>query len=181
MSEGSHGGIPPTQRVVDAAAGKGVTLEVREFATPTRTAGDAAAALGVELGQIVKTLVFVVSRADGSLEALIALVSGSNRVDLERLAAATGRACVRRANAGEARELTGFVIGGIPPFGYPRALPVIMDPDLGRFPVVWAAAGTPTTVFPLPPATLRLLTNARVAPIREEPGPAPRAPPPPRT
>lgn len=158
----------PIQRVVDAAARKGVTLEIRVFSESTHTAADAAAAVGAELGQIVKSLVFVAPDADGTPEPIICLVSGPNRVDLARLAAVTGEPDVRRASANEARELTGFVIGGIPPIGHARTLRVIMDPDLGRFPIVWAAAGTPTAVFPVPPATLRMLSNAHVAPICEE-------------
>jgi prolyl-tRNA editing enzyme YbaK/EbsC (Cys-tRNA(Pro) deacylase) len=158
----------PIQRVVDAAARKGVTLEVHVFSESTHTAEEAAAAVGAELGQIVKSLVFVAPDADGTLEAVICLVSGPNRVDLARLAAVTGDADVRRANANEARELTGFTIGGIPPIGHAVPLRVVMDPDLGRFQVVWAAAGTPTAVFPVPPATLRMLSNAHVAPICEE-------------
>ena len=78
---------------------------------------------------------------------------------------------MRRATAREADELTGFTIGGIPPFGHVRATRVIMDPDLGRFQVVWAAAGLPTAVFPVPPGTLRTLANAMVAPITEAPQP----------
>ena len=78
-------------------------------------------------------------------------MSGPNRVDLARLAAVTGERDVRRATAREADELTGFTIGGIPPFGHVRAARVIMDPDLGRYQVVWAAAGLPTAVFPVPP------------------------------
>ena len=158
----------PTQRVVDAAARKGVTLEVHTFAESTHTAEDAAVAVGAELGQIVKSLVFVAPAKDGTLEPILCLVSGPNRVDLARLAAVTGEPDVRRASAAEARELTGFVIGGIPPIGHPQTLRVIMDPDLGRFQVVWAAAGTSTAVFPVPPATLRMLANATVAPICEE-------------
>jgi prolyl-tRNA editing enzyme YbaK/EbsC (Cys-tRNA(Pro) deacylase) len=158
----------PIQRVVDAAARKGVTLDVHVFGESTHTASDAAAAVDAELGQIVKSLVFVAPEADGSLEPLVCLVSGPNRVDLARLAAVAGEPDVRRASANEARELTGFTIGGIPPFGYPSNVRVIMDPDLGRFPVVWAAAGTPTAVFPVAPATLRMLSNAHVAPICEE-------------
>lgn len=158
----------PIQRVVDAAARKGATLEIRVFSESTHTAEDAAAAVGAELGQIVKSLVFVAPEADGTLAPIICLVSGPNRVDLGRLAAVAGEPDVRRASANEARELTGFVIGGIPPIGHARAVRVIMDPDLGRFPVVWAAAGTPTAVFPVPPATLRMLANAHVAPICEE-------------
>ena len=163
--------VPHTaiQRVLDAAAKKGVTLKVTVFEESTHTAEDAAAAVGAELGQIVKSLVFVAPGDDGLLEPILCLVSGANRVDLARLAAVSGEPEVRRATAREANELTGFVIGGIPPVGHPRAVRVIMDPDLGRYQVVWAAAGTPTAVFPVPPATLRSLANATVAPIAEEP------------
>ena len=157
---------PSIQRVLDAALRKGVTLEVSRFDESTHTAVDAANALGAELGQIVKSLVFVVPSGDGS-EPLLCLVAGHNRVDLARLAAVAGEADVRRASAREAHELTGFSIGGIPPIGHTRPVRVIMDPDLGRYPVVWAAAGLPTAVFPVPPATLRVLANATVAPIAE--------------
>jgi Cys-tRNA(Pro) deacylase len=159
---------PGIQRVREAAARKGVTLEVRVFDESTHTAEDAAATVQAELGQIVKSLVFVAPDADGSLEPVICLVSGPNRVDAARLAAVTGEREIRRATAREAQELTGFVIGGIPPFGHTRAVRTIMDPDLTQFPVVWASAGTPTAVFPVPPGTLRILSNATVAPIAEE-------------
>jgi prolyl-tRNA editing enzyme YbaK/EbsC (Cys-tRNA(Pro) deacylase) len=154
------------QRVIDAAARKGVTLEVRVFDESTHTAAEAAAAVGAELGQIVKSLVFV-APGDDQLEAILCLVSGPNRVDLARLAAVTGEPGIRRATAREANDLTGFTIGGIPPIGHDRPVRVGMDPDLGRFQVVWAAAGTPTAVFPVPPGTLRILANAHVAPIAE--------------
>jgi len=156
------------QRVRDAAARKGVTLEIRVFDESTHTAADAAATVNAELGQIVKSLVFVAPGEDGTLEPVLCLVSGPNRVDVARLAAITGDGDIRRATAREAQELTGFVIGGIPPFGHPRPVRTVMDPDLGRFQVVWAAAGTPTAVFPVPPATLRILANATVAPFTEE-------------
>ena len=156
------------QRVRDAAARKGVTLEIRVFDESTHTAADAAATVDAELGQIVKSLVFVAPGEDGTLEPVLCLVSGPNRVDVARLAAITGDGDIRRATAREAQELTGFVIGGIPPFGHPRPVRTVMDPDLGRFQVVWAAAGTPTAVFPVPPATLRILANATVAPFTEE-------------
>ena len=158
----------PIQRVVDAAARKGVALEVHTFEESTHTAEDAAAAVGAELGQIVKSLVFVAPGPDDALEPILCLVSGPNRVDLARLAAVTGERDVRRASAVEARDLTGFTIGGIPPIGHPRTMRVVMDPDLGRFQVVWAAAGTATAVFPVAPGTLRMLANAHVAPICEE-------------
>jgi len=161
--EPSH---PSIQRVLDAALRKGVTIEVTRFAESTHTAAEAAAAVGAELGQIVKSIVFVVPSGDGS-EPLLCLVAGPNRVDLARLAAVAGESDVRRATAREARELTGFSIGGIPPIGHTRPVRVIMDPDLGRYPIVWAAAGLPTAVFPVPPGTLRVLANATVAPITE--------------
>ena len=158
---------PAIQRVLAAAARKGVTLEVTVFDASTHTAAEAAAAVGADLGQIVKSLVFVVPTESGP-EPLLCLVSGPNRVDIARLAAVTGEADIRRATAREAHDLTGFSIGGIPPIGHLRPVRVIMDPDLGRYPVVWAAAGLPTAVFPVPPGTLRVLANATVAPIAEE-------------
>ncbi len=158
---------PTIQRVVDAAAVKGVTIEVTVFDESTHTAAEAAAALGTELGQIVKSLVFVVPTADGPAP-LLCLIAGHNRVDVARLAAVSGAADVRRASAREAHDLTGFAIGGIPPIGHDRPMRAIMDPDLGRYPVVWAAAGLSTAVFPVPPGTLRILANATVAPIAEE-------------
>jgi prolyl-tRNA editing enzyme YbaK/EbsC (Cys-tRNA(Pro) deacylase) len=168
-----HAGI---QRVREAAARKGVTLAIRVFEESTRTAEEAAAAVGADLGQIVKSLVFVAPDDDGIGQPILCLVSGLNRVDLARLAAVTGAMDVRRATAKEANELTGYTIGGIPPFGHSRPIRVIMDPDLGRFPVVWAAAGTPTAVFPVPPATLRTLANAIVAPMTADREPTPQAP-----
>jgi prolyl-tRNA editing enzyme YbaK/EbsC (Cys-tRNA(Pro) deacylase) len=153
------------QRVLDAATRKGVSLDVRTFNESTHTADEAAAMVGVSLGQIVKSLVFVAPSGEGELEPFVCLVSGPNRVDVDRLAAVLSAPDIRRATAREAHELTGFPIGGIPPFGHQRTIRVVMDPDLGRFPVVWAAAGTPSAVFGVPPATLRSLANAPVAPI----------------
>ena len=167
------------QRVLEAAARKGVTLEVTVFADSTHTASDAARALDAELGQIVKSLVFVTSRDDGSLEPMICLVSGADRVDLERLAAVVGRRDIRRSTAREADDLTGFTIGGIPPFGHVQRARVIMDPELTRYEVIWAAAGLPTAVFPVAPGILRMLADAHVAPIAEVPvveAPAAEAP-----
>ncbi|HEY3523703.1 MAG TPA: YbaK/EbsC family protein, partial [Candidatus Limnocylindrales bacterium] len=138
---------------------------VRTFDESTHTAADAAAAIGCDLGQIVKSLVFVAPRPDGTVDPVVCLVSGPNRVDLGRLAAISGEPDIRRATAREANDATGFVIGGIPPIGYDRPIRVIMDPDLGRFSVVWAAAGTPTAVFGVPPNVLRTLANAEVAPL----------------
>ncbi|MEW5990273.1 MAG: YbaK/EbsC family protein [Chloroflexota bacterium] len=159
---------PAVQRVLEAARRKGVELEVTVFPESTHTAEEAARAVGAELGQIVKSLVFLLPDAEADPEPVLCLVSGPNRVDLGRLAAVLGRSDVRRASAREANDLTGFVIGGIPPFGHTRRVRVVMDPDLGRFQTVWAAAGLPTAVFPVAPAVLRMLADANVAPIAEE-------------
>lgn len=159
---------PAISRVLDAAERKGVAVTVVGFDESTHTAVQAAEAVGAELGQIVKSLVFVAPADDGSLDPIVCLVSGHNRVDIARLAAVVGEPDIRRATAREANDLTGFVIGDIPPIGFPRPVRVVMDPDLGRYPTVWAAAGLPTAVFEVPPATLRILANATVAPIAEE-------------
>jgi prolyl-tRNA editing enzyme YbaK/EbsC (Cys-tRNA(Pro) deacylase) len=157
---------PSVQRVLAAAERKGVTLEVVAFDESTHTAAEAAAAVGAELGQIVKSLVFVIPTS-GGIEPVLCLVAGHSRVDLARLAAVLQAPDIRRATAKEARELTGFSIGGIPPIGFDRPIRVVMDPDLGRYPEVWAAAGLETTVFAVPPGTLRILADATVVPSAE--------------
>jgi prolyl-tRNA editing enzyme YbaK/EbsC (Cys-tRNA(Pro) deacylase) len=157
---------PAVRRVLAAAERKGIDLDIVAFDESTHTAEQAALAVGGELGQIVKSLVFI-APSDTGPEPIVCLVSGQNRVDVARLAAVTGEPEIRRATAREANDLTGFTIGGIPPIGHSRPLRVIMDPDLGRYETVWAAAGLPTAVFPVPPATLRMLSNAEVTPLAE--------------
>jgi Cys-tRNA(Pro) deacylase len=152
------------ERVVGAAARHGVDLEVITFDESTHTAADAARALGADVAQIVKSLVFV-SEGPAGLRPCLVLASGANRVDIERLASELSEAHVRRATAGEVRELTGFVIGGVPPFGHRTAMRTVMDPDLQRYETVWAAAGTANTVFAIAPDRLRTLADAVVAPI----------------
>lgn len=158
---------PSVRRVLAAATRKGIDLDIVAFDESTHTAQEAALAVGGELGQIVKSLVFLAPSDEGP-QPIVCLVSGQNRVDVARLAAVTGEPEIRRATAREAHELTGFVIGGIPPIGFDRAVRVVMDPDLGRYTTVWAAAGLPTVVFEVPPGTLRILANATVAPISED-------------
>ena len=163
---------PAVARVLRAAADRGVDLEIHVFDDSTHTAEDAARAVGASLGQIVKSLVFVAAAGgnrdgDGELTPVVCLVSGTNRVDLGRLAAAVAEPGVRRATAREASELTGYTIGGIPPVGHARPATVVMDPDLNAYDVVWAAAGTDRAVFPIAPAALRALADAIVAPIAE--------------
>ena len=149
------------ERVAAAAAEHGLRLEPREFPEGTRTADDAAAAVGCEVGQIVKSLVFLL---DG--HAVVALVSGANRLDEARLAAALGGERVTRADADAVRAATGYAIGGIPPFGHATPLRTAVDEDLLDHLVVWAAAGTPQHVFPLSPGDLVQASNGTVAPLR---------------
>ncbi len=158
---------PAVRRVVDAAARLGIEIHVVVLDATTHTAADAARALGVEVAQIVKSLVFVVPRAEVDPEPILCLVSGANRVDVARLADIVDEPGIRRATAREARDLTGFAIGGIPPLGHRRPLRVVMDPDLDRFLTVWAAAGTDRAVFPVAPAALRALTGAATGSLAE--------------
>jgi prolyl-tRNA editing enzyme YbaK/EbsC (Cys-tRNA(Pro) deacylase) len=157
------------QRVVRVAERKGVALRIVSVHGAARTAEEAAASVGADLGAIVKSIVFVAPRPDGRLVPIVCLVSGRNQVDTARLAAVVGESSVRRASPREARLLTGFSVGGIPPVGFGRDVRVVMDPDLDRHQVVWAAAGTDDAVFAVAPATLRALANAFVAPIAPEP------------
>ena len=169
MPDDAH---PATERVRAAAAQRGVTIDIVSFDGSTHTAREAAVAIGVELGQIVKSLVFMApvdpARDDAGMEPLIALVRGTDRVDIGRLVSASARPRLRRASAEEAREATGFSIGGVPPFGHARKIAVVMDPALDGYEQVWAAAGTPNTVFAIAPGTLAMLADALVAPCAED-------------
>jgi Cys-tRNA(Pro) deacylase len=128
---------PNVVRVTAAAKERGLDIETKRFPEGTKTAADAAAAIGVSVGQIVKSLVFGV---DG--EIVMALVSGSNQLDEKKLAAAAGGAKCARVDADAVREATGYPIGGVPPFGHSTQLRVFVDPDLLQYDEVWAAAGT---------------------------------------
>jgi Cys-tRNA(Pro) deacylase len=149
---------PSAQKVADAARQLGLDIQIIEFEQTTRTAQEAADAIGqhpsgigCQVAQIVKSLLFVV---DG--QPVVALVSGANQLDERKLAALRGvsRKRVQRADAETAKAATGFSIGGVPPFGHLSALPVYVDQDLTRFEVVWAAAGTPFAVFAITPQEL---------------------------
>ena len=128
---------PNVVRVVAAAKERGLDIVTKRFPEGTKTAADAAAAIGVTVGQIVKSLVFGV---DG--EIVMALVSGSNQLDEKKLAAAAGGAKCARVDADAVRDATGYPIGGVPPFGHSTQLRVFVDPDLLQYDEVWAAAGT---------------------------------------
>lgn len=153
-------------RVVEAGAALGIDVEPRSFPEGTKTAADAAAAIGVEVGQIVKSLIFGVEHADATIEVVLAYVSGANQLDEPKLAAAAGAVACRRVDADAVRSVTGFPIGGVPPFGHTEQLRVFIDPDLLRYDEVWAAAGTWTDVFPLSPADLVRATRGTVTDLR---------------
>lgn len=155
---------PNVARVVEAALAAGLEIDVDRFPAGTRTADDAARAVGCAVSQIVKSLVFI---ADGS--AVIALVSGANRVDPAKLASAVGAGDVRRADGDEARSATGVAIGGVPPFGHIRPVEVIVDRDLLAYDRVWAAAGLPDAVFAIQPDALVSVSGGRVADLADRP------------
>ncbi len=128
---------PNVVRVMEAARERGLEITTKRFPEGTKTAADAAAAIGVSVGQIVKSLVFAV---DG--EIVMAYVSGSNQLDEKKLALAAGGAKCSRVDADAVRAATGYPIGGVPPFGHSTQLRVFVDPDLLQYDEVWAAAGT---------------------------------------
>jgi prolyl-tRNA editing enzyme YbaK/EbsC (Cys-tRNA(Pro) deacylase) len=149
---------PAVQRVRAALRGKGSRAEVIELATTARTAEDAARSLGVEVGAIVKSLVFLIDGAP-----VMALVAGDRRCDTAALPAAFGRhGLVMRADADRVRDVTGFVIGGVAPVGHPDPLPSAIDDSLGRFETVYAAAGHPFCVFATTMFELSLLTGGPI-------------------
>jgi prolyl-tRNA editing enzyme YbaK/EbsC (Cys-tRNA(Pro) deacylase) len=153
------------ERFLDAASAVGVRPAIRRFPEGTKTAVDAARAVGSDVEQIVKTLVFFVDDRP-----VLALTSGKNRVDPEKLAAVAGGSGARRATPEEARAATGFAVGGTPPFGFPEPIPAYLDPDLLGSEEVWVAAGTPDAVFPIAPATLERVTGATRADFTEDRG-----------
>ena len=156
---------PAAQKVADAAAALGLSIEVREFDESTRTAAEAAAAVGCALGQIVKSLVFLAAG-----QPVLALVSGSNQLATPKLAALCGTSGkqVQRADADAVRAATGFAAGGVPPFGHAGALRVFIDEDLGQYPTVWAAAGTPHAVFEIEFAALQRATGGLCANLKSQ-------------
>lgn len=133
-----------TRRLVQIASEQGLQMEVSEFPDGTKTATDAAAAIGCDVAAIVKSLVFVV---DG--EPVVALVPGDRRLDTDALGRIAGGTHVERASLETVREATGYIAGGTPPFGHAADLRVFADEELRRHDPVWAAGGTPSTVFPI--------------------------------
>jgi Cys-tRNA(Pro) deacylase len=148
-------------RVTAAAAEFGLEIAPRRFPEGTKTAADAAAAIGVQVGQIVKSLIFAV---DG--EIVLAYMSGANQLDEKKLADAAGGAKCARVDADAVYEATGFPIGGVPPFGHTNRLRVFIDPDLLQYDAVWAAAGTWHDVFALAPDDLQRVSGGLVIDLR---------------
>ncbi|GGO88449.1 YbaK/EbsC family protein [Wenjunlia tyrosinilytica] len=141
-----------------------LTLEIQSFPESTRTAGEAAAAIGCELAQIAKSLVF---EADG--QPVLVLMDGASRVDVDLVAKELRAAKVRRAGADVVREATGYAIGGVAPFGHRTRMTVLADRGLLRHDVVWAAAGTPYAVFAIDPARMIEAAGGRPVDVRELP------------
>ena len=156
---------PSAQKVADAARELGLDVEIVEFAQTTRTAQEAADAIGCEVAQIVKSLLFTVNG-----QPIMALVSGVNQLDFGKLAALrnTSRNKIKRPDADTVKAATGFSIGGVPPFGHTSPLPVYVDEDLTRFDVVWAAAGTPFAVFAIAPEKLVEASGGTAVNLKKE-------------
>jgi prolyl-tRNA editing enzyme YbaK/EbsC (Cys-tRNA(Pro) deacylase) len=136
-------------------------VEIREFAESTATAADAASAIGTTVERIVKSLVFM---ADD--RPILVLVSGPKRVDTDKVARLTAGS-VKRATADQVRDVTGYAIGGVPPVGHDGRLAIFIDRDLLRYPQVWAAAGTPNSVFAIEPEALVRITHGRVEDVSQ--------------
>lgn len=152
---------PNSVVVRSAAAALGLHVTIVTYPEGTRTADDAAAAIGCSVAQIVKSLIFLVDGVP-----TLALVSGSNQLDEKKLTAAAGGSRTKRADADQVREATGFPIGGVPPFGHRQTLPTYVDPDLLGHAEVWAAGGTAHTVFALSPQALLGATGGRAVELR---------------
>ena len=153
-------------RVAAAAAEAGLDVTIEVFPAGTRTAEDAARAVGCEAAQIVKSLVFLVDD-----QPVVALVAGDDRLDPARLAEAMGGTRVSRPDGDAVRAATGFAIGGVPPIGHAQTLPVLMDRRLLVHEVVWAAAGRPDAVFAVAPGDLQRAARARVVDLAVDRGP----------
>jgi len=155
------GALPQAaERVQAALSALGLQAEVRELPQSTRTALEAAQAVGVRVGQIVKSLIFMAGE-----EPVLVCASGGNRVSLEKLSGLVGKA-VRQASPDEVKEATGFAIGGVPPVGHKRPLKAFIDRDLMRYEEIWAAAGTPHAVFRTTPHELLRITQGELVDIK---------------
>ena len=153
---------PTAQRPAQLLRAAGVDARVGEFEQPPRTSAEAAAAIGCSVAEIAKSVVF---RGKDSGMAIIVVASGDNRVSEPKVAARVGEP-LARADAEFVRAATGYAIGGVAPIGHAQPVTLLLDEDLQRFATVWAAGGTPFSVFPVAPEQLRRLTGADWADVR---------------
>jgi len=153
----------PVERVRAALAERRLSPEILEYPASTRTAHEAARAVGTSVAQIVKSLVFLADERP-----VLVLASGANRVDVAKLGRLAGASRVEKATAGITRDATGFSIGGVPPLGHSARLPVYIDRALLSHPVVYAAAGTPNAVFAITPDDLLRVTSGTVGDLAED-------------
>lgn len=154
--------LPPSaRRVQQALDAHGASFRVIEMPGSTRTAQEAATAIGCSVGQIAKSILF---KGAGSGKAILVIASGANRIDEQRIAAHSGEP-LAKATPHFVREATGYVIGGVAPIGFPRPIETWIDRELLRYEEIWAAAGTPFTVFSLTPAILADLTGGTVVDV----------------
>jgi prolyl-tRNA editing enzyme YbaK/EbsC (Cys-tRNA(Pro) deacylase) len=154
---------PTALRTAQLLHDAGVDARIVEFEQPTRTSAEAAVAIGCSVAEIAKSIVF---RGANSGRAVVVVASGDNRVSEAKVAASVGEPLLR-ADAEFVRTATGFAIGGVAPIGHAQPVLLLLDEDLRRFAIVWAAAGTPYSVFPLRPDQLRALTGAEWSDVRE--------------
>lgn len=159
--ESGAAGKGSVERVRAALAARGLAAEIKEFDASTRTSADAAAAIGCDVAQIAKSIVF---RAKSSNLPVLVVASGINRVNEKKVEAALGDR-LGRADAEFVRDATGFAIGGVAPIGHSGPVAVFIDADLRRYGEIWAAAGSPNAVFRLTPADLERITGGRVIDI----------------
>lgn len=160
-------GHPTALRTAQLLRDAGIDTRVVEFEQPTRTSAEAAAAIGCSIAEIAKSIVF---RGTESGQAVVVVASGDNRVNEAKVAGKVNEP-LARADAEFVRTATGYAIGGVAPIGHSRPVKLLLDQDLRRFDIVWAAAGTPFSVFPVRPDQLRSLTGADWADVRQDASP----------
>jgi len=159
---------PRAAEFADRAAEEyGIEIDVTEFPEGTKTAADAAEAVGCEVGQIASSIVVALANGDAAGDLVVAVTSGANRVDLDAVARHFGAEAADMADAGRINDVVGWSIGGVPPICHDAELPAVVDPSLRSFDTVWAAAGTPTAVFPITPERLRDLAGGEVVDLTE--------------
>ncbi|MFQ5795319.1 MAG: YbaK/EbsC family protein [Candidatus Bipolaricaulia bacterium] len=158
---GLHSSVQKVQKALNE---RGLDVEIIEFSKSTRTAAEAAEAIGTSVAQIAKSLIFLAGD-----EPILVITSGANRVDTDKLKAITGRE-IRQAGADTVRDATGYPIGGVPPVGHRQRLTTYLDEDFLKFETIYAAGGTPNAIFPISSRKLIEITGGKVINLKEESG-----------